>query len=201
MTAETQTPDLLPDAAAFVQATGKCSGSSLQSRFSIGWNKASALIERLEDAGAVGPADHVGSREIFPDALARLTGEKPETTMTLTTPDGQTTAPFTAGDLEAVAMKINGRPPMKETDADRAVGDNAYRVTRAELQSFVERFERLEAERKELADQQKEVMAEAKARGYDTRCLRQVIKLRAKDPQELAEAEAVLQLYREALGV
>ena len=46
--------------------------------------------------------------------------------------------------------------------------DSNYRVTADELRQFIERFERLEAEKKDIADQQKEVMAEAKGRGYDT---------------------------------
>lgn len=44
--------------------------------------------------------------------------------------------------------------------------DTSYRVTADELRQFIERFERLESEKKDIADQQKEVMAEAKARGY-----------------------------------
>ncbi|RAP38257.1 hypothetical protein BYZ73_21770, partial [Rhodovulum viride] len=52
--------------------------------------------------------------------------------------------------------------------SDEAQTDATYRVTAAELRQFIERFERLEGEKKDLADQQKEVMAEAKARGYDT---------------------------------
>jgi len=76
-----------------------------------------------------------------------------------------------------------------------------YRVTANELRQFIERFERLEAEKKDIADQQKEVMAEAKARGYDTKVMRKVIALRKKDPQEISEEEAVLELYKEALGM
>ena len=76
-----------------------------------------------------------------------------------------------------------------------------YRVTAGELRAFVERFERLDAEKKELADQQKEVMAEAKSRGYDTKALRKLVALRKMDPQEVSEAEAVLELYKEALGM
>lgn len=81
------------------------------------------------------------------------------------------------------------------TEADR------YRITRDELRAFVERYERLEAEKKDIADQQKEVMAEAKSRGYDTRALRKIIALRKRDPQDISEEEAVLELYREALGM
>jgi len=84
---------------------------------------------------------------------------------------------------------------------DTKPGDNTYRVTAGELKAFVERFERLEAEKKDIADQQKEVMAEAKSRGYDTKILRKVVALRKKDPQEISEEEAVLELYKDALGM
>ncbi|MEO0829849.1 MAG: DUF2312 domain-containing protein [Pseudomonadota bacterium] len=78
---------------------------------------------------------------------------------------------------------------------------DAYRVTATELRQFVERFERLEAEKRDIADQQKEVMAEAKARGYDTKVIRKVIALRKRDANDIAEEEAVLDLYKEALGM
>ena len=81
------------------------------------------------------------------------------------------------------------------------MSDESYRVTAAELRQFVERIERLEAEKKDIADQQKEVMAEAKARGYDTAVLRKVIALRKRTPDDIAEEEAVLTMYKEALGM
>ena len=98
-------------------------------------------------------------------------------------------------------MLDNDRLPMKETDADRAVADRAYRVAADELRAFVERFERLDAEKRDIADQQKEVMAEAKGRGYDTRVLRKVIALRKRDKDDIAEEEAVLEMYKAALGM
>ncbi|WP_439104841.1 DUF2312 domain-containing protein [Celeribacter marinus] len=79
--------------------------------------------------------------------------------------------------------------------------DATYRVTADELRSFVERYERLEMEKKDIADQQKEVMAEAKGRGYDTKALRTLIALRKKSSDEIAEEEAVLEMYKEALGM
>lgn len=79
--------------------------------------------------------------------------------------------------------------------------DSSYRVTADELRQFIERFERLEAEKKDIAEQQKEVMAEAKGRGYDTKILRQVIALRKRDANDIAEEQAVLQMYAEALGM
>ncbi|TNE64478.1 DUF2312 domain-containing protein [Celeribacter ethanolicus] len=91
--------------------------------------------------------------------------------------------------------------PMKETDADREVRDKTYRVTAEELRNFIERFERLELEKKDIADQQKEVMAEAKGRGYDTKAMRKLIALRKKTADEIAEEEAILEMYKEALGM
>lgn len=75
------------------------------------------------------------------------------------------------------------------------------RVTREELRAFIERYERLEEEKQEIAGQQKELMAEAKGRGYDTRVMRKVIALRKKDPQQVSEEEAILELYKQALGM
>ncbi|WP_347313679.1 DUF2312 domain-containing protein [Defluviimonas sp. SAOS-178_SWC] len=90
---------------------------------------------------------------------------------------------------------------MKETEADRRVSDATYNVAADELRQFVERYERLEAEKKDIADQQKEVMAEAKGRGYDTKVLRKVIALRKRDKDDVAEEEAVLEMYKAALGM
>ncbi|MEL6517042.1 MAG: DUF2312 domain-containing protein [Pseudomonadota bacterium] len=79
--------------------------------------------------------------------------------------------------------------------------DTTYRVTADELRQFIERIERLEAEKKDIAEQQKEVMAEAKGRGYDTKVMRKVIALRKRDAADIAEEEAVLEMYKEALGM
>ena len=78
---------------------------------------------------------------------------------------------------------------------------SSYRVTADGLRQFIERFERLEAEKKDIAEQQKEVMAEAKARGYDTKVLRKVVALRKRDADDIAEEEAMLEMYKEALGM
>jgi uncharacterized protein (UPF0335 family) len=76
-----------------------------------------------------------------------------------------------------------------------------YKVTAGELRQFIERYERLEAEKKDVADQQKEVMAEARGRGYDVKVLKKLIALRRREPADVSEEEAMLQLYREALGM
>ena len=77
----------------------------------------------------------------------------------------------------------------------------SYRVAADELRQFVERFENLEIEKRNIADQQKEVMAEAKSRGYDTKIMRKLVVLRKRDLQDLAEEEAILSMYRSALGM
>ncbi|WP_163846228.1 DUF2312 domain-containing protein [Pseudooceanicola aestuarii] len=77
----------------------------------------------------------------------------------------------------------------------------SYRVTADELRQFIERIERLDVEKKDIADQQKEVMAEAKGRGYDTKVIRKVIALRKREPDDIAEEEAVLDMYKQALGM
>lgn len=79
--------------------------------------------------------------------------------------------------------------------------NNTYRVTADELRSFIERIERLDAEKKDLSEAQKEVMAEAKSRGYDTKIIRKVVALRKREPDDIAEEEAVLDMYKEALGM
>jgi uncharacterized protein (UPF0335 family) len=78
---------------------------------------------------------------------------------------------------------------------------DAYNVTADELRSFVERYERLEAEKKDISDSQKEVMAEAKGRGYDTKVMRKVIALRKRNRDDIANEEAVLEVYMSALGM
>ena len=78
---------------------------------------------------------------------------------------------------------------------------SVYKVTADELRQFVERFERLEIEKKDISDQQKEVMAEAKSRGYDTRIMRKIVSLRKRDLEDLAEEEAILSMYKTALGM
>ena len=74
-------------------------------------------------------------------------------------------------------------------------------TTGAELRAFVEIFEQLAEEKRQIVDQQKEVLIEAKGRGYDVTILREIIKRRAMDPEDLAERDAVLEMYQAALGM
>lgn len=78
---------------------------------------------------------------------------------------------------------------------------DTYSVTADELRQFIERFEQLESEKADVAEQQKELMAEAKGRGYDTKVMKKVIALRKRKPDEIAEEEAIMEMYKAALGM
>lgn len=74
-------------------------------------------------------------------------------------------------------------------------------VTADQLRSFVERIERLEEEKKALAEDIKEVYAEAKGEGFDTKVMRLVIRLRKQNEADLHEQEELLEVYKRALGM
>ena len=74
-------------------------------------------------------------------------------------------------------------------------------VSAGQLRAIVERIERLEYEKKEVAEQIKEVYAEAKGTGFDAGTLRKIISLRKKKPEARSEEEAMLELYMNALGM
>ena len=76
-----------------------------------------------------------------------------------------------------------------------------YAVTADELRQFIERAEQLASEKRDIAEQEKEVFAEAKGRGYDTKVIRKVIALRKRKPDDIAEEEAIMEMYKTALGM
>lgn len=74
-------------------------------------------------------------------------------------------------------------------------------VAGQELKQFVERIEHLEEEKKAIADDIRDVYAEMKGRGFDTRAVRQIVKIRKQDHAERKEMEAILDLYMQALNM
>lgn len=81
------------------------------------------------------------------------------------------------------------------------MNDSAYSVTAEELRLFVEQYEHLEAEKQDITEQQKYVMSGAKARGYDTKVMKKIIAMRKRDRDDLAEEEAILDIYKKSLGM
>lgn len=92
-------------------------------------------------------------------------------------------------------------------DDDDLVGDplkgghNSGGVARDQLRAFVQRIERLEEEKKTIADDIKDVYAEAKGMGFDTKAIRKIISERKQDANDRLEFETILDLYRHALGM
>lgn len=70
-----------------------------------------------------------------------------------------------------------------------------------QLKSIVERIERLEADKADIASDIKDVYAESKGNGYDVKALRTIIRIRKQDPNERQEAESILETYMHALGM
>lgn len=95
----------------------------------------------------------------------------------------------------------------KTDDDDDLVGDpmkgggNARGAAAGQLRAFVERIERLEEEKKTIADDIKDVYAEAKGTGFDTKAIRKIVSERKQDQAERLEFESILDLYRHALGM
>ncbi len=79
--------------------------------------------------------------------------------------------------------------------------ETAHRFAKDQLKSIVERVERLEEEKKAIADDIKDVFAEAKVHGFDVKALRTIVKLRKQDANERKEQEAILETYMHALGM
>lgn len=80
-------------------------------------------------------------------------------------------------------------------------GANSATVAAGQLRAFIERVERLEEEKKTISEDIREVYAEMKGTGFDTKAVRRLVALRKKDQAERQEAAAILALYAEALGM
>lgn len=87
-------------------------------------------------------------------------------------------------------------PQNQESEASDVGG-----IAGARLKSFIERVERLEEEKKGLQDDIKDIFAEAKGTGFDTKVIRKIISMRKKDKQELEEEAQLLELYKAAIGM
>jgi uncharacterized protein (UPF0335 family) len=77
----------------------------------------------------------------------------------------------------------------------------AHRFAKDQLKAFIERIERLEEEKKTIADDIRDVYAEAKGNGFDTKALRAIVRMRKQDADERKEQETILETYMHALGM
>lgn len=81
------------------------------------------------------------------------------------------------------------------------IGHNSDNATGSELKQIIERIERMHEERKAIADDIKEIYGEAKSAGYDTKAIKHIVSLRAKDANAVQEFEAIVDLYKSAIGM
>lgn len=110
--------------------------------------------------------------------------------------------PDFSAEISAQGGKSAKAPPKaKPGKQQEAFEPEEMGVSGQEIRNFIERVERLEEEKASLSDDIKEVMAEAKGRGYSPKAIRAIIKLRKQDPQERQAAEAILDLYMNAIGM
>ena len=91
--------------------------------------------------------------------------------------------------------------PAAATAVKEQAKDHSAAFAKGQLKALVERIERLEEEKKAIADDIRDVYGEAKGNGYDVKVLRQVVRMRKQDKNERAEQEAILQTYLDALGM
>lgn len=81
------------------------------------------------------------------------------------------------------------------------IAETSQTVAAGQLRAFIERIERLEEDKKAIADDIKDVYAEMKGTGFDTKAVRTIVRLRKKDQAERQEEESILDLYMAALGM
>ena len=89
----------------------------------------------------------------------------------------------------------------KKDEDFEEMGDNVHKAAAEQIRAYIERFERLETEKQDLMQDQKEIMAEAKGNGFNVKALRKIISDRKRDADDLAEEQALVELYKSALGI
>lgn len=102
---------------------------------------------------------------------------------------------------DAVAKDAGKGGNGRKLDKTDNVGDTTQTVAAGQLRAFIERIEKLEEEKKAVADDIKDVKAEAKGTGFDVKAINTILRMRKKDQAERQEEEAILDLYLAALGM
>lgn len=201
---------LLPEAIRIVVAADRASTSYLQRKLAIGYNQAARLIEEMEARGVVSNPCQFGKRDVLWCAkdIPAPEPQDEEPTIRIRTADGTDTGDVPMShvgaaldELKAADRKRRKATPMKNTPEDKKVEDRAYGVAAGELRQFIEQAEQMAAEKRDAAEREKEIFAEAKARGYDSKAMKKIIALRKRDKDDVAEEEAILDMYKAALGM
>lgn len=209
--------NLLERALELVVRENKVSTSFIQRHLQLGYNRAARIVEELEKAGLVTAADHVGKREITDKArkcvqlvdgvmkVAGETGLPPETVLA----EAERRAGVALGDkVDDIAAKHGvSQEVADKVKKDYGIGHNSHQdadvggISGKRLRAFLERIERMEEEKKAAADDIKDIYAEAKGVGFDTKTLRKLTRLRKMDKEKRREEEELLELYKAAVGL
>lgn len=180
----TAAQELFDKAKSLVLESGKPSISWLQRNMRIGYHQAAALMELLELEGVVSAPDHLSRRTILTPA-----DRSDDALVTLAKDLHAAGARATIGADGSAQISI----PVDLPEQHRSPDDR--------LRLLIERIERLEEEKKGLGDDIRDVYIEAKATGYDAKIMRQIIRLRKMKPDDRREMEAILDTYKNALGL
>lgn len=183
----------------FMVSSGQVSTSAIQRQFDLGYNAAAELIERFEANAIISKPNEAGRRRILihlPDVEFCQRKEVPSDDPLER--EAEEAMEAAMGKAETPGKGHNSG----DTGTGAAVADGDYlnQTAKQKLRLTIQRIEALEADRKEVGEQIKEVKAEAKALGYDVRAINDVIKIRKQDRQERQEREAILETYLDALG-
>ena len=184
--------DLYPKARAVVVGSQIGSTSHLQRKLGLGYNAAAALMERLQAAGVVSAPNAAGKREVL--AVGVELDEPGEDDG-----DGLVVAFETLhqADFDGATNPATIRAAVEACPDEAAILTSA---AQGRLKSFIERIERLEEDKAALMADLKEVYAEAKGEGFDTKILRKVVRLLKQDKAKRQEEEALIDLYLSAIG-
>jgi uncharacterized protein (UPF0335 family) len=138
----------------------------------------------------------------LPAEVTRRARGDAEPTISLRTADGVESGPVPMSALKSALRVVTGGRDGPTGELADAEGDSpAQTVAAGQLRAFVERIERLEEEKQAIAGDIKDVYAELKGTGFDTKAVRAIVRLRKMDQAERQEQQAVLDLYMAALGM
>lgn len=165
----------------------KASATLIQRELQIGYNRAAIIIDTMEKGGVISAANEVGKRTVLlnSDNVRQII---------------DTMIKKEENRVEQEKEKKPDLPGLghnSETDTSKDVGG----VAGQRLRNFIERVERLEAEKAALMEDSKEVYAEAKGVGFDVKIMRKIVSLRKMDTEKRREEKELLDLYLSAIGM
>lgn len=189
--------DMLMAARYVVAQAGKAGASLLQRNLQIGYNRAVLLLQMLENEGSISRASaedtdyQVSEKLRRANEITQKIGDIAEATGT--TPEKV---------FNTAKNKLDERPAGHgHNSGDEPEAKDVGGVAGARLRSFLDRIERLEEEKSGIAEDIKDIFAEAKGVGFDVKTIRKILRLRKMEPEKRREEEELEELYKSAIGM